>query len=163
MLATSVRFTAFSPLNYMRIYRLSRQALRRNTWLSFTYWNFNNGLSHCQPWIDPRSSQGYGLLPYCRFRLPPQSHYMCRSFRPLPLLLNHFTLRFRFCNVHEETMKSFAHVFIYRVRSSGCPFYVYEDCIGFCMSLLTIKHSGMILDKTNRALWRPFSQHSASW
>ena len=68
---------------------------------------------------------------------------MCRSFRPLPLLLNHFTLRFRFCNVHGETTKSFAYVFIYRVRSSGCPFYVYEDCIGFCMSLLTIKHSGI--------------------
>ena len=24
-----------------------------------------------------------------------------------------------------------------------CPFYVYEDCIGFCMSLLTIEHSGI--------------------
>ena len=27
------------------------------------------------------------------------------------------------------------------------PLYVYEDCIGFCMSLLTIKHSWMMLDK----------------
>ena len=67
------------------LYRLSRSALHKDTGLSFTYWNFNNGLSRRQPWIDPHSSQGYGLLPYCRFRLPPQSHYMCRSFRPLPL------------------------------------------------------------------------------
>ena len=32
------------------------------------------------------------------------------------------------------------------------PFYVYEDCIGFCMSLLTIKHSGMMLDKHRRTV-----------
>ena len=25
----------------------------------------------------------------------------------------------------------------------SCPFYAYEDCIGFCMSLLTIEHSGI--------------------
>lgn len=58
--------------------------------VEFHYINVNDCLSNCQPWIVPHSSQGYGLLPYCRLRLPPQSHYMCRSFRPHPLdSINH--------------------------------------------------------------------------
>lgn len=53
--------------------------------VEFHYINVNDCLSNCQSWIVPHSSQDYGLLPYCRLRLPPQSHYMCRSFRPHPL------------------------------------------------------------------------------
>lgn len=32
-----------------------------------------SSLSRCQEGIVPHSSPSYGLLPYCRFRLPPQS------------------------------------------------------------------------------------------
>lgn len=33
-----------------------------------------SSLSRCQEGIVPHSSPSYGLLPYCRFRLPPQSN-----------------------------------------------------------------------------------------
>lgn len=40
--------------------------------LSHRYYPDNNGLSRRQEGIVPHSSPSYGLLPYCRFRLPPQ-------------------------------------------------------------------------------------------
>lgn len=42
--------------------------------LSRGYYPDNNGLSRCQERIGPHISPSYGLLPYCRFRLPPQSN-----------------------------------------------------------------------------------------
>nr|DAZ71624.1 MAG TPA: hypothetical protein [Caudoviricetes sp.] len=50
-------------------------------------YEFIYGLSRRQEGIVPHSSPSHGLLPYCRFRLPPQLYYVYRSFRPLPLCL----------------------------------------------------------------------------
>lgn len=41
----------------------------------------HNGLSHRQEGIVPHSSPSYGLLPYCRFRLPPQSGVVTPLFQ----------------------------------------------------------------------------------